>query len=184
MLAAGDAVIAIALDNSELDVAIPAAGAIDEPRIVEAAPTAPVSDATLVLGYNHRAPIVLSELADYAGPDSRVVVVADVGPERVATAHQQRPRGVLHPGPARPTARCSTASTSPPIDRVIVLAYSDDLDIQQADARSLVTLLHLRDIAERTGGEFTIVSELLDPDNADLARYRRRRRHHRRPTRC
>ena len=47
---------------------------------------------------------------------------------------------------------------------MIVLAYSDDLDVQQADARSLVTLLHLRDIAERTGGEFTIVSELLDPD--------------------
>jgi voltage-gated potassium channel Kch len=169
VLAAGDAVIAIALDNSELDLGASAAGAIDEQRIVDAAPTAPVSDATLVLGYNHRAPIVLSELADYAGPDSRVVVVADVAAEHVALPASN--------GLPVSYTRGSTTDRAvldgldiPTYDRVIVLAYSDDLDIQQADARSLVTLLHLRDIAERTGGEFTIVSELLDPDNADLAR--------------
>ena len=34
-------------------------------------------------------------------------------------------------------------------DHVIVLCYSDALDAQRADARTLVTLLHLRDIADR-----------------------------------
>ena len=34
-------------------------------------------------------------------------------------------------------------------DHVIVLCYSDTLDAQEADARTLITLLHLRDI----GGE-------------------------------
>jgi hypothetical protein len=54
-------------------------------------------------------------------------------------------------------------------DHVIVLCYSDELDAQRADARTLVTLLHLRDIASRTGGEFTIVSELLDDRDRQLA---------------
>jgi hypothetical protein len=54
-------------------------------------------------------------------------------------------------------------------DHVIVLCYSDELDAQRADARTLVTLLHLRDIASKTGGLFTIVSELLDDRDRQLA---------------
>ena len=45
----------------------------------------------------------------------------------------------------------------------------DQLDPQQADARTLITLLHLRDIAERTGSSFAIVSEMLDIRNRNLA---------------
>jgi hypothetical protein len=45
----------------------------------------------------------------------------------------------------------------------------DSLNYQRADARVLVTLLHLRDIAERTGADFTIVSEILDEADRDLA---------------
>ncbi|MCI0625145.1 MAG: potassium transporter TrkA, partial [Acidobacteria bacterium] len=52
---------------------------------------------------------------------------------------------------------------------VIVLSYSDTLEEQQADARTLVTLLHLRDIASRTGQTFSIVSEMLDIRNRALA---------------
>ena len=42
---------------------------------------------------------------------------------------------------------------------------SDELDAHEADARSLVTLLHLRDISQKTGAQFTIVSEIrLEPE--------------------
>ena len=34
-------------------------------------------------------------------------------------------------------------------DHVIILSYSDTLEVQRADARTLVTLLHLRDIADQ-----------------------------------
>jgi hypothetical protein len=49
-----------------------------------------------------------------------------------------------------------------------VLAY-DHLDPQKADARTLITLLHLRDIAERHDHPFSIVSEMLDTRNRALA---------------
>ena len=57
----------------------------------------------------------------------------------------------------------------PAFDHVIILCYSDTLDAQQADARTLITLLHLRDIANRCGHCFSIVSEMLDIRNRNLA---------------
>jgi hypothetical protein len=46
---------------------------------------------------------------------------------------------------------------------------AEGLDAQRADARTLVALLHLRDIADRSGAEFSIVSEMIDERNRQLA---------------
>ncbi|MDP9483832.1 MAG: potassium transporter TrkA, partial [Chloroflexota bacterium] len=54
-------------------------------------------------------------------------------------------------------------------DHIIVLCYSDTLDASRADARTLVTLLHLRDIASRLERDFSIVSEMLDLRDRALA---------------
>ena len=51
----------------------------------------------------------------------------------------------------------------------IILLCSTDLDVQEADARTLITLLHLRNIAEENGTDLNIVSEMLDPRNQALA---------------
>jgi len=52
---------------------------------------------------------------------------------------------------------------------VIILCYSDTLAPQAADARTLMTLLHLRDIQQKGSGRFSIVSEMLDLRNRALA---------------
>jgi ion channel POLLUX/CASTOR len=57
----------------------------------------------------------------------------------------------------------------PSFDHVIVLSYSDRLDVQEADAKTLVTLLQLRDLESRSGGHFSIVREMLDIRNRELA---------------
>jgi hypothetical protein len=54
-------------------------------------------------------------------------------------------------------------------DNIIVLSYSDDLPFQEADARTLITLLHLRSLVEAAGKDVPIVSEMLDLRNRDLA---------------
>ncbi len=54
------------------------------------------------------------------------------------------------------------------IDHVVILSCSDDLGAQQADAKTLLTLLHLRHIAERTRHPFSIVSEMQDVRNQKL----------------
>jgi hypothetical protein len=54
-------------------------------------------------------------------------------------------------------------------EHVVLLAYPEKLSIQEADARTLITLLHLRDIADRAGLRFSIVTEMLDLRNRKLA---------------
>ena len=49
------------------------------------------------------------------------------------------------------------------------MSPTDAPDIQIADASTMVSLLHLRDIALKTGRTFSIVSEILDVRNRDLA---------------
>ncbi len=57
----------------------------------------------------------------------------------------------------------------PSFPHVIVLCESDDRDPDMADARTLLTLLHLRDIGSRSDKAFTIVSEMLDEGDRELA---------------
>ena len=52
---------------------------------------------------------------------------------------------------------------------VITLGYSDKLGPQEADAITLITLLHLRALAEKQSQRFSIVSEMLDARNRELA---------------
>ncbi len=52
---------------------------------------------------------------------------------------------------------------------VITLSYADKYGVQQADAVTLVTLLHLRAIEESQGDTFSVVSEMLDLRNQKLA---------------
>jgi voltage-gated potassium channel Kch len=46
-------------------------------------------------------------------------------------------------------------------------------DPQEADARTLITLLHLRDMSDKSGKPLAIVSEMLDIKNRDLAQVTR-----------
>ena len=54
-----------------------------------------------------------------------------------------------HTTDRRPSMRLGIES----FDHVVVVCLLDSLDVQRADARTLVTLLHLRDIAEKHGRE-------------------------------
>jgi hypothetical protein len=57
----------------------------------------------------------------------------------------------------------------PSYDHVLVLGYSDHMAPQPADTRTLVTLLQLRKIAEHAGRHISVVSEMIDVRNRELA---------------
>ncbi len=55
-------------------------------------------------------------------------------------------------------------------DHVILLSFSDRLSQQTADSKTLITLLHLRDIASKVDGcHYSILTEMLDVRNLELA---------------
>jgi hypothetical protein len=51
---------------------------------------------------------------------------------------------------------------------VIILSLTDAPDIQIADATTMISLIHLRDIARKTGRKLSIVSEIMDVRNREL----------------
>jgi hypothetical protein len=63
-------------------------------------------------------------------------------------------------------------------EHVILLSYSD-LPIQEADAKTLITLLHLRNLADAAGARLSIVSEMMDLRIRALAQIARAGRLHR-----
>ena len=54
-------------------------------------------------------------------------------------------------------------------EHIILLCYSEELDAQAADAKTMMTLLHLRDIEQKKGEAYSVVSEMIDVRNRALA---------------
>ncbi len=171
VIAAGDEVIVVSEDDDTIRLTT-TSPAVDEAaiRTIEPAPAAP--ERTLVLGWNRRAPTIIRELDGYVAAGSELVVVADIA-DADPVLVEVRPTLVnqairfVH---ADTTSRAVLDRLDiPSFDHIVVLCYSDALDTQRADSRTIITLLHLRDMEERTGLDFSIVSEMLDLRNRALA---------------
>ncbi len=130
----------------------------------------PVPEKALILGWNPCLATVIRELDSYVATGSQVLVVADADLE-AEIRHCERDLRHQHLAFRRgdTTDRHTLDSLRPAeFDHIIVLSY-EGLPVQEADARTLVTLLHLRDIAEHQKTTFSIVSEMLDLRNRQLA---------------
>jgi voltage-gated potassium channel Kch len=168
---AGDQIIAVSEDDDTVRLSSPGAAAISRAAIQlrDAQPARP--ERTLILGWNWRAPSIIQELDRYVAPGSAVTVVAEVAgmDDRAAASgsdlHNQAVAFQVGDTTDRRTLDGLKVET---YKHVIVLAY-DHLEAQRADARTLITLLHLRDIADRHDHPFSIVSEMLDLRNRALA---------------
>jgi voltage-gated potassium channel Kch len=171
---AGDQVIAIASDDAQLLAASAQRpdGQVDESVLVAAIPPPERPMHSLILGWNRRAATVINELDEYVPPGSTVTAVADWGPAARAIEREcaQLANLTVDFREGDTTERRLLDSLEPQrFDHVIVLCYADVLDAQRADARTLVTLLHLRDIASKSETHFTVTSEMLDDRNRQLA---------------
>jgi voltage-gated potassium channel Kch len=173
IIAPGDEIIAVAADDDALVNARPFAGRIDEDAIGEAPPYEGHPQRILVLGWNSRGPSVVNELDHYVMPGSTVTVVAGV--ERAGSELEAQCRSLENLEATFKLGNTTDRRTLDLLDvmsydQAIVLCYSEDLDLQRADARTLVTLLHLRDIEGNTReGGVSVTSEMLDDRNRELA---------------
>jgi Trk K+ transport system NAD-binding subunit len=120
----------------------------------------------LLIGWNDRAPIVVRELDRYAPPGSALTVVTTYGDPELPEFQNLAVTVVK----AQSTSRSVLDEhVTAALDQIIVLCYDRDLDVQTADSRTLVTLLHVRDILGKVGSDVPVVSEMLDDRNRVLA---------------
>lgn len=182
VIRADDEIIILAEDDLLIRLASGPAPAVREEAI--GAPTArePVPERTLMLGWNHRAPKIIELLDEFLAPASELVVAAP----------REDPTGGLAPAAnlkvdfvrAEPTDRPSLESLDVGSYQKVIVLSDAGHDPDHADARTLVTLLHLRDMEDALGapppGEgtaphaprsdpFAIVSEINDDANREIA---------------
>ncbi|HEY0074590.1 MAG TPA: hypothetical protein VGB77_10845 [Abditibacteriaceae bacterium] len=168
---AGDKVIAIAADDDEVKLS-GTPMEIDETLMREGQAMPATSERTLILGWNRRGCLIINELDAYVPADSTITVVAEI---TEAEAEITRLCGSLNNQSVEfrvgdtTDRRTLDAIEIPDYQHVIVLGYTDTLGAQEADARTLITLLHLRQIEEGSGKSLSIVSEMLDVRNRELA---------------
>jgi ion channel POLLUX/CASTOR len=168
---AGDLVMAITEDDDTLVIS-KQAGTVDSDKIKEASERITDTEKTLILGWNHRGKAIMRELNNYVKHGSEIKVVADTEEAEQAVNeikvgfHNLRTEFVK----ADTTDRDVIKSMKPEIyDHIIVLSYIDHMETQQADSKTLITLLQLRHISEQENIDMSIVSEMMDLRNRELA---------------
>jgi hypothetical protein len=163
VIGAGDELILIAEDDDAIKLATP--GTVDPSVVSDVKPPEQRPETTLVLGYNDSLRLMLAELDEYSTPRSRVTIVADQDEPDFGSFHDLD----ITWDRSDPTSRAALdALDAHRFDHILVLA-SSNLEAQRADAKTLITLLHLRDIAEAHDVDLNVVSEMLDDRNRELA---------------
>ncbi|MBI5839194.1 MAG: hypothetical protein HZB19_03755 [Chloroflexi bacterium] len=141
-------------------------------RVMRGESPAPLSpDNLLILGWNQRAPTILEQLSHYAPPGSQVTVCALF------------PTGEIQPCCAGADAGSLrvTFEQGDPLDRltlerlaatghafIVILSPPETPDVQLADGTTVMTFLHLRDIARKTAQNYSILMEIVEPRSRDL----------------
>lgn len=164
VLAEGEQLIVIAEDDST--VALGAPGTPDTGVVTGSPAEDATPERTLILGSNAQLPLILSELNEYAADGSTVVIVSDQ--ELPELEEYEHLAVTVHR--ADSSSREVLEKEGPEnFDHILVLAYRDHMDVETADSRTLITLLHLRELSAERDVNLNIVSEMLDDRNRRLA---------------
>ncbi|WP_067538108.1 CASTOR/POLLUX-related putative ion channel [Nocardia crassostreae] len=128
----------------------------------------PVPDRTLLVGWNARGPWILGLLDEYVPPGSVLDIAAPHPPPDEVT-DSLRDNLTVGYQVCEPTSRRSLEALNPGSYQHVIVLTDDTLEEDHADDRTLVTLLHLRDIEVRIGDPYSIVTEMNDDTNREIA---------------
>lgn len=155
---------------AEDDLLIKAAAArprIVRPAMATAADRPPLPDRTLLIGWNSRAEKIIAQLDLLVKPGSVVDIAAPRPPRE--EANRELTNLTVGFKYCEPTRRPSLEALGLDGYRHIVVLTDDGIDPGRADDRTLVTLLHLRDIEIQLGDPYSIVTEMHDDANREVA---------------
>ncbi len=135
----------------------------------------PRPENTLILGWNDRIPYIIQQLDEYVAFGSRVTVVAHFPPAEVDLSADSLnvKQQTIQYQQGDPTDRQVLEALDLTQYHHVVVLCNLDLEPEQADAQTLVTLLQLRDITDRSNHPIQIVTEILDANNQALAKVAR-----------
>jgi ion channel POLLUX/CASTOR len=176
VLGNGDQVIAISEDDDTL-VLRPGSGGgpPDTAALSHRERLPPAPERILILGWNSKAQAIIEELDNYVAPGSETIVICrqeGVRDVLVGVAKRMQRQKVRFADGDITHAATLTAARAASFEHIILLSYGN-LPIQEADAKTLITLLHLRNLANAANTRLSIVSEMMDIRNRALAQIAR-----------
>jgi voltage-gated potassium channel Kch len=130
----------------------------------------------LLVGWNQQAPRILNELDKWVEPGSTVRVLVDtslVTAEEVTVPGLKRLEVLVTETFASAPRKVAELCLAEQYERVVVLCYRSGLSAEEADARSLMTLLQLRQFRHdhpELGDRMSVLTEVLDIRDVQLAR--------------
>lgn len=168
----GDRVIGITEDDDTLIPNAPPLIDLEENKIVYTEPEFQDEEQILILGWNNRAKYIIMELDYYVPKGSHIKVISKF--DDAAKAVNKLSNQVENIHLSFETADTTDRQTLFDMnlgnyDYIMLLCYQNYFPIQEADAQTLITLLHLRNFTEISGEKYKIVSEMLDIRNRQLA---------------
>ncbi len=169
-LAADDLIVTISEDDDT--IILDGSGPVDDRAIIGTPPrSSRRSERTLVLGASQRLPLVLRELDSYVAAGSETIVHGEHATQTLAALDAaQLANMTISVVDSDVTDRSLLESLDiTRFDHVLILSELENRTQEMADARTTITLLYLRDIAQRAGKRVPMTSEILDIQSRDLA---------------
>lgn len=131
-----------------------------------------VMETTLILGWNHKGKKIIEELDHYVTKGSSVSILGEINgmEDSLISLTEQLVNITLYFQHGNINDRKTLDELHiESFNHIIVLSYMDKGSIQISDSITLICLIHLRDISEKAGKDFSVVSEMLDVQNRELA---------------
>ncbi|MDO8730994.1 MAG: hypothetical protein Q7L55_00225 [Actinomycetota bacterium] len=171
VLAAGDFVIGIAEDDSvfSLDLA-----PIDwlQTEVREMAPMSKSVERTLLVGWSDLAPLIAQEIEGHVAFSSELHVLVDqtLVPAELVRASMllSQQSLIIHDGDPIAGSVVERVLAQGPFDHIMLLSERGAFSADEADARTLLALMHVRRFSAGAGASQNIVAELMDPNDVEL----------------
>jgi len=129
-------------------------------------------ETTLILGWNHKGKKIIEELDHYVIKGSSVSILGEIeGMEDSLVSLSEELKNItlyFQHGNINDRKTLDEMHIES-FNHIIVLSYMNKGNIQISDSITLICLVHLRDISEKAGKDFSVVSEMLDVQNRELA---------------
>lgn len=176
VIAEGDALILMSEDDDTTfvrDERTTPPPTIQWEKIVNRKHSVPAPESILMLGWGDRARYILRELDAYVQEGTNIVVVDERDVSDQVFAVQAKLANItvqFHRG--SPVSRETLEQLNVRTYSSVMVLADTTRDVQEADARTLMTLIHLRDIVgvgTESAAAVNIVTEMLDERNRALA---------------
>ncbi len=168
----GDKIICIAEDDDKVVFSGFAHVKIDETAIRQTSEELSHRKRILILGWNKRGKTIVSELDNYVAEGSFLEIVADsadIETDLRGAGENLKNIAVEIKRNDTTDRQMLDALDLTSFQHIIILCYAEQFEAQAADAKTMMTLLHLRDIEQKKGESYSIVSEMIDVRNRALA---------------